>query len=257
MKRVISFSLWGDKPKYLVGAIENAKLCPQIYPGWVARFYVGTSVAPETLQTLRLLGAEIIEMNVPGDWRSMFWRFEAAADTEIEAMLSRDCDSRLNHREAAAVAEWMASSKGFHIMRDHPSHDTPILGGMWGVKAPLLRDISDLIQQYVKGDFWQVDQNFLREVIYPKVKSAAMIHDEFYAQLPFPIRRQGWEFVGEDFDEFGQPSLKGRQALAKVVIFRRAWDIFVPFRQKWKLLSALISLAHRFKGSLRQMLHSH
>ena len=26
MKKIISFSLWGDNPKYTIGAIENAKL---------------------------------------------------------------------------------------------------------------------------------------------------------------------------------------------------------------------------------------
>ena len=38
------------------------------------------------------------------------------------------------YREIAAVQEWWQSEKSFHIMRDHPQHQTAILGGMWGIK---------------------------------------------------------------------------------------------------------------------------
>ncbi len=32
MKRVISYSLWGDNPKYTIGAIKNAELALTYYP---------------------------------------------------------------------------------------------------------------------------------------------------------------------------------------------------------------------------------
>ena len=47
MKKIISFCLWGDNPKYTIGAIENAKLAKTIYPDWTCRFYVGTSTPDE------------------------------------------------------------------------------------------------------------------------------------------------------------------------------------------------------------------
>ncbi len=34
MNKVISFSLWGDNPKYTIGAIKNAELSKTIYPDW-------------------------------------------------------------------------------------------------------------------------------------------------------------------------------------------------------------------------------
>ena len=61
--------------------------------------------------------------------------------------------------------------------------------------------MSDLIQEYVKGDFWQVDQNFLREVIYPKVVQFSIVHDEFFQKIAFPTKRINDEFVGLAFDE--------------------------------------------------------
>ena len=43
---------------------------------------------------------------------------------------------------------------------------------MWGVRGTILNGINDLIDEYVKGDFWQVDQNFLREKIWPLIKDS-------------------------------------------------------------------------------------
>jgi len=201
MKKVISFSLWGDNPKYTIGALYNAELTPEIYPGWISRFYVGTSTPSNVGRKLEKLGSEVIYMNESGDWRGMFWRFYTAAEDDVEIMLSRDADSRLNLREKAAVYEWLASDKDFHIMRDHPAHSAPIMGGMWGARGSILRDIKKMIDQYQKGDFWQVDQNFLRDQVYPIIRNRACVHDEFFEKKPFPTVRQNYEFVGDVFDE--------------------------------------------------------
>ena len=36
---VISYGLYGDDPKYIIGAIRNAELVPTYFPGWEMRFY--------------------------------------------------------------------------------------------------------------------------------------------------------------------------------------------------------------------------
>jgi hypothetical protein len=204
MKKIISFSLWGDNPKYTIGAIRNAELTSIIYPGWISRFYCGESVPTDIIKTLiSLPNTEVVMMGVDGDWTGMFWRFYACEDSEI--MLSRDTDSRLSLREKLAVDEWISSDKDFHIMRDHPYHNTEILGGMWGVRNGLLKNIKELINDYTKGDFWQVDQNFLREKIYPLVINNSFTHDSYLNyntnSKPFPSKRINREFVGDVFDE--------------------------------------------------------
>jgi hypothetical protein len=52
MKKVISFSLWGDNPKYCVGAVRNAEIAPVHYPDWVCRFHVGKSVPTQYVEAL-------------------------------------------------------------------------------------------------------------------------------------------------------------------------------------------------------------
>ncbi len=201
MKKVICFSLWGSDPKYTIGAIRNAELTKTVFPGWVSRFYVGTSVPGDIISSLISLDAEIVRMETPGDWSGMFWRFGAIADSDVEVMISRDTDSRLSYREWAAVNEWLESGKLFHIMRDHPEHNAPILGGMWGAKSPVLQDMNHLIGAYTTGNFWQVDQNFLREVVFPRISYTAKVHDEFFEGCPFPTERIGLEFIGQVFNE--------------------------------------------------------
>lgn len=203
--KVIAFSLWGEDTRYTLGALQNVSLAKLVYPDWVCRFYVGQSTPEHIVDLLfEFDNVEIIPMKEEGDWTGMFWRFEAAADPDVEVMLSRDCDSRLWFREKAAVDEWLASDKDFHIMRDNHQHGTEILGGMWGVRGDLLHNMRDLIKDYSKGDFWQVDQNFLRDKVYPLVKDHAIVHDEFFGGLPYPTPRDENHFVGQAYAGTGR-----------------------------------------------------
>jgi len=217
MKKLVCYSLWGNNPKYTIGAIRNAESIGRIYPGWTARFYCGTSVPQDIISELLKLKAEIKIMNVPGDWSGMFWRFEAIAEPDVEVMLSRDTDSRLSLREAKAVNQWLSTDKLFHVMRDHPEHNTEILGGMWGARKPILQDMKYLLASYKKGDFWQVDQNFLREVVWHRVAYTTCTHDPFFAKSPFPTPRNGYEFIGEVYDEKGNTVPEHTELLKKAL----------------------------------------
>ena len=204
MTKIISFSLWGHDPKYTVGAIRNSELAKEIYPGWTCRFYLGDEVSPGVSDKLLKNGSEVVVNLGDSGWNGLFWRFFAADDQDC-IMISRDTDSRLNPREKAAVDEWLASDKDFHIMRDHPHHRTEILGGMWGCRNGILSNMREMTADYKKGEYdneYQVDQNFLRDIIYPIVKDKTMVHDEFFEKKPFPTSRLNpQDFVGQSYDE--------------------------------------------------------
>ena len=216
-KKLICFSLWGENPKYTIGALKNAELLESIYPGWIGRFYCGKSTPIETIENLKKFpNVEVVEYEDFGNWTGMFWRFYPASEADIEVMMSRDVDSRLNMREKLAVDEWLESDKSFHIMRDHPWHTALILGGMWGVKYPKLKGIKILIDNYKKGNYWQVDQEFLTDIVYPMISTDYIAHDEFFGygpSLKFPSEREGSQFVGESFDENDIPVQEHRKAL--------------------------------------------
>ena len=201
MKKVIAFSLWGSDEKYTLGAIKNADLAKTIYPDWICRYYVGRSTPFAIVEELaKRDNTEIFLMSEEGDWTSMFWRFFPASDSTVDVMISRDTDSRLTEREKEAVDVWLQSKAGFHIMRDHPYHATEIMGGMWGAKKGCIPRMQHMCVEYIKGDFWQVDQNFLKEKIYPLVAPTSYVHDPFFAKVPFPSERKPKEFVGQAFN---------------------------------------------------------
>lgn len=204
LKRIISFSLWGENPIYWAGALENIQLAKVLYPGWVCRFYVDATSPLSLIRTIKDADCEMILMEPAEEFAGLFWRFYAAEDADI--MICRDTDSRLSYREVWAVNEWLNSDKHFHIMRDHPHHHTSILGGMWGARN--MEGITDLIKGFPYKELKGTDQLFLAEHIYPQVKEFAMIHDSYnlYSDgIAFPTERIGEEFVGSVFDENGKP----------------------------------------------------
>ena len=214
--RIIAFSLWGRDPKYVIGAIRNAELGPRIYPGWICRFYCGASTPIDAVATLEAFPhVEVVRRTEDGDWTGMFWRFLAAADRAVDVAIFRDTDSRLGARERAAVDAWLATDRPAHVMRDHPMHDVPILGGMWGVRGGILPDIAALIGGRPREARWQIDQEFLAETIAPRLRRQWIEHDEYFARMKFPTVRRGREYVGQPFDEHDRPLLPGPTTLER------------------------------------------
>lgn len=204
MKKVISFSLWGDNPMYWVGAIKNIQLARVLYPGWVCRFYVDLNAAPTLIETMEKEHCELILMEPDDEFSGLFWRFYAAEDADV--MICRDADSRLSKREVAAVELWLNTDYHFHIMRDHPQHTSLIMGGMWGCRN--MEGIRELIEQYPYKCLKGTDQLFLAQTIYPQIKDHALIHDSynlFGDGTDFPNPRVGQDFVGRVFDENDSP----------------------------------------------------
>lgn len=201
--KVISFSLWGQDPKYLIGAIKNADLAAKIYPDWVCRFYVGSSVPSSiTSQLEQRKNTQVVKREEWGNWESMYWRFEPSSESDVEVVISRDTDSRLSLREKYAVDQWLDSDKGFHIMRDHPWHKYPVLGGMWGSKRGTLPNMKQMIKDFSSEDAYGTDYVFFAQSVLPTLQeSDIMVHDPFFSGKPFPREREGYEFVGKVFDE--------------------------------------------------------
>jgi protein O-GlcNAc transferase len=202
-KKLITFSLWGDDDKYCIGACRNVVLAQRFYPDWTCRFYVDRDTVPmRHLMMLSQTGNNTELLDIPKGmegWKGMFARFLPASEDGVDVFISRDCDSRLGEREAAAVQEWMASPRLIHAMRDHPHHTTPILGGMWGAKYHAIPDMQALMYRWDKEDRWQTDQEFLRDIIWRRYHHKVLAHDDwgrFGQTQPFPIPRENQDFVG-------------------------------------------------------------
>lgn len=209
MKNIVSYSLWGNHPMYWVGALKNIELVKEKLPGFICRFYIDKNSDQNLIDSIPENDlVEKILVDSKDSFHGMFWRFWASEDPEVNIMLSRDCDSRISDREVSAINDWLKSDKDFHIMRDHPYHTVPILGGMWGVRNGLLRNIGiiDKINNWNRFQRKGVDQDFLGQVIYPLVKNNSLEHDDFFNFggnfKKFPTKRNDDKgFVGEIYDE--------------------------------------------------------
>lgn len=73
------------------------------------------------------------------------WRFLTIGDSFIDFIMSRVTNSYIYRHEVESVNVRLQSDKLFHIMRDHPRHNFPILAGMWGFKIRENRSLAQKI----------------------------------------------------------------------------------------------------------------
>jgi len=184
-KKVIAFSLFGNNPRYLQGALHNLLLAKELYGHWVCRFYVDDQVSKEFLTEAQKLNAEIVlNIGIHTLAEKLSWRFSVANDPDVGYFLVRDADSVISQREKNAVLEWLASEKYFHVMRDWWTHTELILAGMWGGVAGILPDMKQNIEMFQsKNELLETpnsDQIFLREVVWPSIRGSVLVHDRFF-----------------------------------------------------------------------------
>ena len=122
MKKIISFSLYGNKPNFQVGAVVNVIEAKRVYPDWKCRFY--TTDEDVVCKQLEYLGAEVIRMD---DWieGKTLWRFLAVDDADV--CIVRDADSVVNEKEALCVEEWLGGA--FSLAGYEPQWREGILKG--------------------------------------------------------------------------------------------------------------------------------
>lgn len=202
---LVSYSLYGDDPKYVIGAIKNAELIQKLGCGWQAVFYLAPDISIKVEMELVRFGALVKHWKPGWHHNGMFWRFSAINDFDYDFVLIRDVDSRISDRELSCLDEWFKSGKTLNIIRDHPHHNALILGGLWGVSSRV-KDLNirwNNAQNY--GEAYGEDQVFLRKEVFPNVKKSMHINDTFFS-LPrskyrFPTPRKGLGFVGESVNE--------------------------------------------------------
>ncbi len=183
MKKIISYSLYNNRPKDNVGMIINCLLSPKIYPGWIVRVYMDDTVAGGIKELLKTFEhVEIVEMPRGTGSERMLWRF-LPASSELETdynsvMISRDADSYLSVREKACVDAWLASNKNFSKIIGHCYHTDPkvkVMGGLWGCRNSILPKMKEEVEKFtIAGETY--DQQFLAKTIYPNVLHDLICH---------------------------------------------------------------------------------
>ena len=232
----IAYSVYGSSPRYLSGALANPRLAAKFFPDWEVHMYHDDTVPKPILARLReFSNVRMISMSSTGGSESettssvrnrMSWRFLAASDPTVARFIVRDIDSRLSERDRAAVGEWIASGRKFHVMRDHPSHSNfEMSGGMWGGRGDAFPQMATELRKFEdsQSSSWlrwiapswlmswirslqgayMVDMNFLNAVVWPVARASVLQHDAFSCAKfgggrSFPTTRDwaGGEHIG-------------------------------------------------------------
>ena len=182
-QKIISFSLFGSKPRYLRGALDNIHAAKQLLPAWRCRFYLDGSVPADFIAALQEFDTEVITCADGASLKEkLCWRFAVAWDSSVERLLVRDVDSVITEREVAAVNAWIVSSRPFHVMRDWWTHTDLMLAGMWGGKGGQLPDLSEEMMLYKSAvmETPNVDQWFLRDRVWPRIYAHCLVHDRCF-----------------------------------------------------------------------------
>jgi hypothetical protein len=214
MTKVFTFCIYGNLKKYCFGLLENLKIINKDYPDFETWIYYGNDVKNEYIDELKTYKNVKLIFVDDKSATLMVHRFFAIDHKDIEIMFVRDADSRIHKRDQWCINEFIKSDKLFHIIRDHYHHKKKIMGGMWGVKKGIENfEIECSYVNWVKNNEnlvgkYQLDQTFLEEVVYNKVKNVILIHidkkereqegeDSIIIQEP---NHDGYTYVGANIE---------------------------------------------------------
>lgn len=197
-QKIISYSLYGKNRKYYKHIDTLVKQVEKYYTSeWKIRIYHDSSIDESIIcnyeckhvNKIQFCPINKIKFNNFAFYNGMYWRWIPLMDNFVDYLQCRDLDAWIIEREFQAVSEWLRSKFSFHIMRDHPFHFFPILGGLWSIALKRNRSLSsqifsklmnkNLIRPY-NNRIYLEDQYFLVHHIWPLVQRHSMIHDSYY-----------------------------------------------------------------------------
>jgi hypothetical protein len=207
----VVFALWGTDPKYNLGALANADLISEHYPGWVGRFYVAED-APALRPLQKHRNCQVVVMKPPQGWLALFWRLLPALEPHVDALIFRDCDSRLSNKESRAVQDWINSPYDLHVIRDVREHleVSVVPSGLWGMVGGAVPDLHDQLWAWLAHNYrpdWSkeflADERFLAETLWQRRRKDFLVHG--WGGVPFPphLPLKYGQFCGHPLDARG------------------------------------------------------
>lgn len=182
MVNVISFCLYGPyNPKYYIGLLENIFLIGKYFPDWKVYIYYAPDVTEQMVNHLKACSSVVLRETDELGPINMIHRFYAIDEPGVDLMLVRDADSRVHWKDRWAIREFVKHPEFIaHTIRDNIEHTASMMGGLWGIRKSAGLTIRDEYSSYKedteKGHRQGHDQNFLGDVIYPKVVYRMLVH---------------------------------------------------------------------------------
>lgn len=181
MVNAFSFCLYGpENPRYYPGMLENVYLAGIHFPAWKVYIYHAPDVTHSILNHLAACSNVVLKPTGVTGPKNMIHRFFAIDEPGVDLMMVRDADSRIHWKDRWAIRRFVASPYLAHTIRDNIEHTARMMGGLWGIKKSAGLNIRAEYDAYVEdtslGHRNAHDQNFLADVIYPKVLPTLLVH---------------------------------------------------------------------------------
>ncbi len=205
--RIVAFSLFGDSPKYLNGALQNAHELQSSMPGWTPVFYHGNSINSELLLQLEDLGARVIRVPGVEDFTATLWRFRIFTDfPECQVFLARDVDSLIHNTELKLIEAWLETGKELHVLRGNANHFWHIPAGLTGFRRSSTSMAAlDRVRLQSLGSYYGVDADVLYLEVWKQKNLSRVVHDlSCFISKPESVQVMDFEFPGRvSFDNNG------------------------------------------------------
>lgn len=199
MVNVFSFCLYGpENPKYYRGLLENIFLVGKFFPDWKVYVYYAPDVTEPMIHHLEACTSVVLRPTGQHGAINMIHRFYAIDESDVDVMMVRDADSRIHWKDRWAIREFIKRSEFVaHTIRDNIEHTADMMGGLWGIRKSaglhIHTEYANYKEDAEKGFRNGHDQNFLSDVIYPKVVSRMLVHysnnrrkiGEYAVEFPF------------------------------------------------------------------------
>jgi hypothetical protein len=203
MNKIITTSVYGDNPRYIIGAKRQVELAKEFYPNWKFRIYADDASKFNDIQDT----AEIVEIKDKS--HGVFWRFMPMFESEDNVVIVRDADGRITLREQIAVNEWLASDKKFHTFRDHEAHfQFPVIACAFGYRGKLSNELFDIMSKFMTNtNYYTNDQVYLRDFVFPDVQNSCMIHsmkEGWFGESRLKLKNP-FSFCGNGYTENDMP----------------------------------------------------
>jgi len=218
-KYLISYSLYGSNKRYVDALIANIDFINLRYSEiFSLMIVIGEGVPEHTVKKISESNVIVVsneEKELRGIWPD-FYRHYPVLSYQGLGCFFRDADSYLSVNEIESMIRFIKSDYTYHIVRDHPKHLAPIMGGLFGIKSMGYEKVKKIFLEHChkydfssKSDILHLgaargDQLILADYVYPFIYKESYIESNFTIfvnELPYikpcKIKKVKESFMGQ------------------------------------------------------------
>ncbi|WP_318422406.1 hypothetical protein [Photobacterium leiognathi] len=182
MELIFSCCLYGNDKRYIDPLFSNDLEYIQNFLNVNCSFYIYCNNDVEDDVKLRLVkyGYKVIDVDFRAlNMGAMFVRYLPIIEELSDIVCVRDTDCCYSDTELVLIKEWLGSKYDFHIIRGHPLHIYPIMGGLFSIRGEEVYNFKKIFHENInlaQSSKYNQDQLFLARKIYPEITNKALVH---------------------------------------------------------------------------------